>query len=268
MVKTTRSNSPPSGVASDTLELWYVPDRRIRTKSAFTKAVDVVEWIQTGNGLDAKPDETVLFAALHTCAYRASRRARRIPISRKERSVWSDRWQIIRSYLVQKNLGLAHSMVSRFAGPTFDEDDMLSDALYALTRSVDRFNPWMGFRFSTYACNVIARSLIRRGKRESKYRNRFAVQYDVMLDQAEPSPDSQAELYAERLNRGLDKNLGHLNELESHVLAQRFPRNGNNRASLKDIGQGVGLSKERIRQIQQIALGKLRELLDQDPVLG
>ena len=71
----------------------------------------------------------------------------------------------------------------------------------------------------------------------------------------------------ERLHRVLDRNLGELTDLESRILSKRFPADRAPRLTFQQIGDTVGLSKERVRQIQNIALSKLREVLAEDPVL-
>jgi len=173
----------------------------------------------------------------------------------------------IRSYIVERNLGLVYSMIGRFGSRQLDEDDLLSEALYALTRAVDRFNPWRGYKFSTYACNVIARALMRRGKQETHYRRMFPVQHDMTFEKPTQMPDHATELYRERLRRILDHNLGDLTDLESTILEHRFPDKQRGRMTFQQIGRIVGLSKERVRQIQNIALDKLREAIEADPVL-
>jgi RNA polymerase sigma factor (sigma-70 family) len=262
MTRNTSRTTLPS-VDLELEQLWYVPDRRLRTKTSKEEAVRIVDQIRAGADQADVGDEQALFVALHTCAYQASRRG----LKDFQRNRWLERWRVVRGYLVEKNLGLAHSMVGRFGTRQVDEDDLLSDALHSLMRAVDRFNPWMGFRFSTYACNVIMRALMRRGKRESRYRRLFPVQDDHPIDRAEPLPDFETELYVERLQHVLDGNLGELTDLESHILTQRFPMNRTARPTLQQIGQIVGLSKERVRQIQKVALRKLRSALEQDPML-
>lgn len=264
---TTASNKSLPSPGLDPQALWYAPDRRIRTKSAADHAVNVAKWVATRGGLSCGPDESALFTALHACAYQAARPSRGRRIKAAQRAAWARRWQAIRAHLVEKNLGLVYSMISRFNARKLDEDDMLSDGMYGLTRAVDRFNPWKGYRFSTYACNVIARALMRRGRRESRYRRLFPVQHDVSFERPGQLPDSGRELYVERLHRALDGNLGDLTDLESKILARRFPSGCRSRLTFQEIGDAVGLSKERVRQIQNIALGKLREVLDEDPVL-
>lgn len=246
--------------------LWFVPDPKLRTKAAGEDAIRTAEWILSGRE-ESEPSEQELFVALHTCAHRARRRQGKRPIPRRERLEWTRRWQRIREYIVERNMGLVYSMIARFGSRNLDEDDMLSDALFALARAVDRFNPWRGYRFSTYACNVIARALMRRGKQESHYRKRFPVQHDVSFERPDRSPDDQTELYVERLHRALQQNLGELTDLESRILAQRFPAQREDRLTFQEIGDTIGLSKERVRQIQNIALGKLREVLTEDPAL-
>jgi len=76
------------------------------------------------------------------------------------------RWQIIRDHIAAKNVGLAHMISRKFRLGAVDEDDLLSEGMCALGRAIDRFNPWRGFRFSTYACNVVRRALLRRSKGE------------------------------------------------------------------------------------------------------
>ncbi len=249
-------------------QLWYVSDRRIRTKTAAEDAKRIAEWILSSREDEQAPDEQALFAALHTAAFRAAsakHAGRHLP--RREREQWVQRWQTIREYLVERNLGLVYSMISRFAASNVDEDDLLSDAMFGLTRAVDRFDPWRGFRFSTYACNVIARALMRRGRQETNYRRLFPVQHDISFERPANLPDPQMELYVERLHRALNENLGELTDLESRILAQRFPTNRQTRLTFKEIGDTIGLSKERVRQIQNIALEKLRDVLAEDPVL-
>jgi len=261
----------------DLRNLWYAPHRRIRTAGAAREAVRVAETVAGRRPMESPPDEQALFVALHTCAFKATRpgwprRRQGEPGKSKgmaghERRVWVERWAAIRGHIVEQNLGLVFSMIGRFGSRQIDEDDLLSEAMYALTRAVDRFNPWRGFKFSTYACNVIARALMRRGKQESHHRQVFPVQHDVLFEQASGMEDAGAGLYVERLRTILDRNLGQLTDLESQILAHRFTAERESRLTFQEIGDEVGLSKERVRQIQNVALSKLRELLVADPVL-
>ncbi len=266
MIK-TEPNISALELRVDPLRLWYVADERVRTKEAASEALRIVKWILTGRGLDEEPGELPLFKGLHTCAFRAARDPLARMVSLSERMVWAQRWSVIREHIVQKNLGLVHLTIRRFRFQALDEDDLLSEAMYGLGRAIDRFNPWKGFRFSTYACNVIARALLRRGKGESRYRRLFPVQHDASYEKPEEPGNQHTDLCLERLRRALDRNLGELTDLEATVLSQRFPMDREPRRTFQEIGSLVGLSKERVRQIQNIALQKLRRVMTEDPFL-
>ncbi|MBP7933470.1 MAG: sigma-70 family RNA polymerase sigma factor [Phycisphaerae bacterium] len=255
--------------------VWYVPHRQLRTVAARREASRIAGCVAAGveplSAQSLHEQETQLFIALHTCAYRAISIAKQRGSNSARSKVWVARWQLIRSHLLERNLGLAHAMSGRFsvrqAEHLVDDDDLLSEALCALSRAVDRFNPWKGYRFSTYACNVIMRALVRASRRENRYHRLFPFQHDAALERPGPPSDVDTELYVERLERVLDHNLGSLSDLERSIITQRFPQNLPTSRTYRDIGRSIGLSKERIRQIQNVALAKLREALERDLVL-
>jgi RNA polymerase sigma factor (sigma-70 family) len=254
-------------------QMWYAPDRRIKTKSASKLAEQVSDRIGLGvgneqsDGSEFDLDEQTLFRALHTCAYRATRVARRTPITCEERAEWVKRWRSIREYLVAQNTGLAYMLLTRFRGSNVDEDDMRSDAMFGLSRSVERFNPWRGIRFSTFACNVIVRDLVRRMRSSHRYHQLFPAQHETWREDPPRRPDAEMALRTERVRRALEGNLAELTPLESVVISQRFPTGHFGRRTLQQVGEVLGMSKERVRQIQNRAIDKLRGYLETDPAL-
>lgn len=262
----TTSETSTNKLDTDKLQLWYAPDRRIRTKSAEETAKRIAAWVETGAQVGEEPDEQTLFAAMHTCGFHARKRASGQRVSRNQRAEWGRRWFLIRDYIVQRNFRLVYSMMGQFRSADLDRDDLLSEAMFGLAQAAERFNPWRGFRFSTYACHAIRRSMIRGSKQASSYRRRFPVQHDVSFEWPY-EPKAETDLYVERLQRALDHNLGELTDMESRILARRFPTDDRRRSTLQEIGETVGLSKERVRQLQNSALNKLREVLESDPLL-
>lgn len=253
----------------DPTRIRYIPNRRIRTPKAAKNADQLATRLRASAGetlMEDAPNEIELFIMLHTCAYRATRpkRGREIPYG--ERVDWARRWKIIRDYIVEQNLGLVYSMMARFRSGHADWDELRSEALFAIVRAVEGFNPWRGFRFSTYACNAIARSLIQEARRAGRRRVRFRLGQDLWHEDPE-RVDSWSELYVDRLQQAMTHNLGELTERESVILSRRFPMDGGEGLTLGEVGTTLGLSKERVRQLQNRALGKLRAVLDADPTL-
>lgn len=261
------SCSVPSEDALFDRKLWYVPDRRIRTQVAARQATEIAEWARTGRTLEVVPDEHALFAAFHTCAFRAKRS---MAMSPAQRGQWAGRWHTIREHIVKANMGLAHAMLRRLSHRTHDEDARVSEAMYGLVRAVERFDPWKGYCFSTYACNVIARGLMRCYRRERRHEERFPVQYDGTWERPSQRVDRAGALAAERLRHAIVKNLAGLTPIEAKILNQRFPQSSPTEkgATFYEIGNEIGLSRERVRQIQNVAILKLRSVLQADPVLS
>lgn len=60
-----------------------------------------------------------------------------------------------REVLIEKNLGLVHSIVRRFAGRGADPEDLFQIGVIGLIKSIDNFNLNLGVKFSTYAVPMI-----------------------------------------------------------------------------------------------------------------
>ena len=60
-----------------------------------------------------------------------------------------------REVLIEKNLGLVHSIVRRFMGRGYDPEDLFQIGAIGLMKSIDKFDLKMGVKFSTYAVPMI-----------------------------------------------------------------------------------------------------------------
>jgi RNA polymerase sigma factor (sigma-70 family) len=215
------------------------------------------------------------FKQMHFCGRRIKAMLERYGAGVAQRSDcarFARLYQQLRDDIASDNLGLVYHLYRQSRIATVDGDEMLSEGMMALTRAIDAFNPWRGFRFSTYACNVILRAFYRCGLRESQRRQKEPVCFESALEPSDWLDTQRTEdslLYVERLLRILSEGTADLTRLEKNVLAQRFPLGpGAPRRTLTAIGLKMSLSKERIRQIEKLALRKLRAALDCDPVLS
>lgn len=237
------------------------------------------DWPRTARGVGRLnvEEEVLLFKQLHCCGYRLSRLYKATdrdgPTASAEQrySEWVQRYHLIRTRLVEANLGLVYDLIGRSRFDALDRDDLNSEGMMALLRAVDTFDPWRGFRFSTYACNAILRAFARAAMQDSRRRGKIVGSYDEDFekgDRPEQVRQDQSGLFVERLQRILHVDDAELTDVEKTVLARRFPlEEGRTRQTLDEVGRMMRVSKERIRQIQLAAISKLRGALVRDAVL-
>ncbi len=78
-----------------------------------------------------------------------------------------------------------------------------------------------------------------------------------MEDENSEYPEKKVQKYF--LQKDIQKVFSELNTREQKILTERFGINGDKPKTLKQIGEETGFSKERIRQIENFALLKLRQ---------
>ncbi len=80
--------------------------------------------------------------------------------------------------------------------------------------------------------------------------------YDVMLNDDSPSPDN--ELIDGSLRKEIERSLSTLGEREAEILRFYFGLKGYQPHTLEEIGDEFGLTRERVRQIKEKAIKKLK----------
>jgi RNA polymerase primary sigma factor len=81
---------------------------------------------------------------------------------------------------------------------------------------------------------------------------------DILEDSETPQPD--VLVAAAQVHRGVRACLGHLTEREALIVRLRYGFDAYEPHSLQDIGDVLGISRERVRQIEKQAFAKLRQL--------
>jgi RNA polymerase sigma factor (sigma-70 family) len=185
---------------------------------------------------------------------------------------------------VEANLGLVGAVVNRFHArlPNLDRDDMFHAGVVALIDAARLFRPETGFQFSTYATIAISRRVVEnmneqsngisRGKADGYHRRGEKIPHPVSMHyesqkgregvleiaDTRPSPVAVAaenEADAGKL-AGLDSLLSELTERERRVLHLRFVEG----VTLREVGEEIGVTRERVRQIETEAIAKARKL--------
>ena len=220
----------------------------------------------------SREQERELFLRMNYAKYRLreeTRQARkdRLPLGTARKILKLHRLEShTRDHLVERNLPLVLSMAKRTHIRGVDFGDMVSEGNMALLRAVDGFDCSRGFKFSTYACRAIMKSFARLASKTNRQRSRFPTEFDPAYEKSDwldTRRKEAAEYCTEELVKILESNSASLSPAELVVIRGRFAfEDGQNRRTLVEMGQILGLTKERIRQIQKKAVGKLRETLE------
>ena len=181
---------------------------------------------------------------------------------------WHNRFEHLREYLVRTNLALVLAMAKRTRLGDVDFAEIVSEGNMALIRAVDKFNVDKGFKFSTYACRAILKAFSRTAMKHSRHRQRFPVEFEPDLEKSnwnEIRRDQVEEDCVYELKTIVDQNLADLTDVEQTVLKRRFnwEQTESSPLTLEQVGKIIGVTKERVRQIQNKALMKIRRLMEE-----
>lgn len=85
---------------------------------------------------------------------------------------------------------------------------------------------------------------------------------------SDPAAEPQAILETEDINQSVLQWLDRLSDKHREVVQRRFGLHGFESATLEEVGKEVGLTRERVRQLQIEALAKLRRMLEREGLSG
>ncbi len=80
----------------------------------------------------------------------------------------------------------------------------------------------------------------------------------------EETPDPTDSLQSQGINANMDHWLSKLNEKQREVVERRFGLHGYENSTLEQVANELGVTRERVRQIQMDALRRLRDILEKE----
>jgi RNA polymerase primary sigma factor len=218
-------------------------------------------------------EEKMMFMRFNYSKLRLSRLQRKIKAEGLTRELadefieWHRRFEHFREYLTRTNLALVLAMAKRTRLGDIDFAEIVSEGNMALLRAVDKFNVDRGFKFSTYACRAILKAFSRAAMKHNRHRTRFPVEFEPDLEKSDwqdKKRDLVEEDCVDELKQIVDRNLADLSNVEQTVLRRRFnwEQADDSPLTLEEVGKIIGVTKERVRQIQNKALAKIKRLME------
>jgi RNA polymerase primary sigma factor len=174
--------------------------------------------------------------------------------------LWSEALAI-KIRIIELNLGLVVSIAKTRIRAGYDLAECVSDGNVALIQSVDGFDFARGNRFSTYATWAIRNVIAERERRFIRGRGQSLALYEEFLAAPNAGVD-QHEIEDEQNHRRalIGRWLGRLDKRERRILPSRYGIGGVPKLTLSQIGRQLGISKERVRQVEARAHAKVRKL--------
>ncbi len=171
---------------------------------------------------------------------------------------------VVKNSIIRANLRLVVSIAKKHVGSgpqTLFE--LISDGNISLMQAVEKFDYSRGNRLSTYASWAVMRNYARSVPRERYLLDRFSTSYESVLDLAAGMRTYDPnELNVAELRESIEAVLVQLSPRERAILTDHYGLDTDGRRKTFDqLGRRLGLSKERVRQIEIQALSKLRRIL-------
>ncbi len=166
-----------------------------------------------------------------------------------------------KNHILRANLRLVVSIAKRYCTNHEDVFDLASDGNMSLLRAAEKFDYALGNRFSTYATWAITRNFARAYQKRISQASRFRNGQEAMQDSTDERCHPALEEAAQQVREAnVATIMGCLSARERAVVAKRFGlARHESPQTLKEIGEQMGVSKERVRQIEKVAMSKLRE---------
>ena len=170
----------------------------------------------------------------------------------------------VKDLLINCNMRLVVSIAKRHSGLTDNFFELLSDGNMSLMRAVEKFDYARGNKFSTYASWAIMKNFARSIPDEKMRRERYQTGNEEFFDIAPDHRSDEGECLAsaEQATHRVNRLLEYLDPREREIIRMRAGLDGHENMTLEEIGSKLGITKERVRQLNVRLMKKLRNIAE------
>ncbi len=257
----------------------YVPLKQ-GALSDFSTSDSLNSYVTDINGMDilTGKQEMFLFRQYNYLKYSADKLRKGLDLNRPSGSIMRQVRNYLRmsrevqDVLTRSNLRLVVSVARKHAGNVSEMPDLISDGNMTLLNAIEKFNYERGNKFSTYATWAIVKRFATYYAAKGRHQAEYIVSDEMLEVASNLRIDDNQVTAVESARKSLEDIMDEtLEERERIIVCEHYgltiktdnPETTGRRKprSLSQISALVGLSKERVRQIELFALQKLRRVL-------
>ncbi|MGO8751325.1 MAG: sigma-70 family RNA polymerase sigma factor [Thermoguttaceae bacterium] len=222
-----------------------------------------------------REQEVHLFRKMNYLKSKAAKLREKLDLNRPKRNLMDQIENLYaesvatKNQIISANLRLVVSIAKRYVGPVTDFFELVSDGNISLIRAVEKFDVSRGNKFSTYATWAIVKNFARTIPDVFRHRGRFSTSYAEVFSTVEDVRRDYYEQESSQIHREsqVQRVLNRLDERERQIVSSRFGlTRGQEPLTLREVGAAMGVTKERVRQIQCRAMSKLRMAAEEDQI--
>ena len=187
--------------------------------------------------------------------------------------------------LINSNLKFVVSVANSYKGRGLSMSDLVAEGNMGLLKAYTKFDPKRDVKFISYSVHWIRQSILEAiQKRNNTDIEDLPLDYerqeiagDEDYSEADNTPNIVTEFVetigdtelerAKKHKQALDTLFQNLSEREKNIIVRYFGLNGRRTETLEEIGNTMNLTKERVRQIKEDGMKKLRSYAVQCPMV-